>query len=95
MARRIILAVAHGPVTPRHRYAAELCFETICGFELVDVVTAQEAEGREGEVVWYGREFEFEIEVEVGVEVEVEVEVEVGTGDDGAETPVAAETGTV
>jgi hypothetical protein len=51
MARRIILAVVDGPVTPRHRYAAELCFETICGFELVDVVTAQEGVGWVGEVV--------------------------------------------
>jgi hypothetical protein len=42
MARRIILAVVDGPVTPRHRYAAELCFETICGFECIGVVRAAE-----------------------------------------------------
>ena len=84
MARRIILAVVDGPVTPRHRYAAELCFETICGFELVDVVTAQEAEGREGEVVWYGGEFEFESEFESEFEIEIEDEDEDGVGGGGS-----------
>jgi hypothetical protein len=33
MARRLILAVADSAVTERHRYAARVAFETICGFE--------------------------------------------------------------
>ena len=42
MARRLILAVADSAVTERHRYAARVAFETICGFECIGVAPAAE-----------------------------------------------------
>ena len=42
MARRLILAVADSAVTERHRYAARVAFETICGFDCIGVVPAAE-----------------------------------------------------